>query len=69
MLAELGRAGGFLMYALTGPGAWSWQGWRAGGIADKPAPQRAPAKAAGKGSTARGGGKKASGRAPARAAA
>lgn len=29
-LADLGLAGGFLIYALTGPGAWSWQGWRQG---------------------------------------
>lgn len=28
LLADLGLAGGFLIYALTGPGAWSWQGWR-----------------------------------------
>lgn len=27
-LGDLGLAGGFLMYAMTGPGAWSWQGWR-----------------------------------------
>ncbi|CAA2141242.1 DoxX family protein [Methylobacterium bullatum] len=27
-LADLGLAGGFLIYALAGPGAWSWQGWR-----------------------------------------
>lgn len=30
LLADLGLAGGFLIYALTGPGAWSWQGWRSG---------------------------------------
>lgn len=30
MLADLGLAGGFLIYALAGPGAWSWQGWRRG---------------------------------------
>ena len=28
LLADLGLAGAFLMYATTGPGAWSWQGWR-----------------------------------------
>ncbi|MGV7030017.1 DoxX family protein [Methylobacterium symbioticum] len=33
MLADLGLAGGFLFYALSGPGAWSWQGWRAGATA------------------------------------
>ncbi|MCJ2140788.1 DoxX family protein [Methylobacterium sp. E-066] len=69
MLADLGLAGGFLMYALTGPGAWSWQGWRAGQIGERPAPQRAPVKAAGKSSAARGSSKKSGGRAPARAAA
>jgi len=31
-LADLGLAGGFLIYALTGPGAWSWQGWRQGAV-------------------------------------
>lgn len=30
LLADLGLAGGFLLYALAGPGAWSWQGWRSG---------------------------------------
>ena len=68
MLADLGLAGGFLIYGLTGPGAWSWQGWRAGQTGERIAPQRAPAKAAGK-SPARGGAKKSPGRAPARAAA
>lgn len=29
-LADLGLAGGFLIYAMAGPGAWSWQGWRLG---------------------------------------
>lgn len=38
MLADLGLAGGYLIYATTGPGAWSWQGWRTG----------APMKSAGK---------------------
>ncbi|MCJ2005824.1 DoxX family protein [Methylobacterium sp. HMF5984] len=40
LLADLGLAGGFLIYALAGPGAWSWQGWRAdatGRPAAKPA--------------------------------
>jgi len=70
MLADLGLAGGFLIYALTGPGAWSWQGWRAGEAGARPAPQRAPAKAPAKSPAARSGtGKKSGGRAPARAAA
>ena len=48
MLADLGLAGGFLIYALAGPGAWSWQGWRAGTMG------RPAAKSASK-STGRGG--------------
>ena len=40
-LADLGLAGGFLIYALTGPGAWSWQGWRQ---SSREAPVRAPAR-------------------------
>ncbi|MER2268908.1 DoxX family protein [Methylobacterium oxalidis] len=60
-LADLGLAGGFLMYALTGPGAWSWQGWRSGAA---PAPAKsAAAKAAPRAKRGP------SGRAPARAAA
>lgn len=47
MLADLGLSGGFLIYALTGPGAWSWQGWRDGALAprapSKPAPKKASA--------------------------
>ena len=50
MLADFGLAGGFLIYALAGPGAWSWQGWRAG-TAGRPA-----AKSSSKGS-AKGGAK------------
>ncbi|WP_375457448.1 DoxX family protein [uncultured Methylobacterium sp.] len=49
MLADLGLAGGFLIYALAGPGAWSWQGWR------RSSSPRPAAKAA-----ARSGGSKAS---------
>ncbi|KMO32347.1 DoxX family protein [Methylobacterium aquaticum] len=26
-LAQLGLAAGFVLYAVTGPGGWSWQGW------------------------------------------
>ena len=69
-LADLGLAGGFLLYALTGPGAWSWQGWRAG----RSVPARQSAKPAAK-SAAKGGSrsgapaKRSGGRAPARAAA
>jgi putative oxidoreductase len=64
MLADLGLAGGFLMYGLTGPGAWSWQGWRAGAAAAaRPAPKAQP-----KGGGARSGGRKPSGRAAAQAA-
>ncbi|MDP4023128.1 DoxX family protein [Methylobacterium sp. NEAU 140] len=66
MLADLGLAGGFLIYALAGPGAWSWQGWRAGGapVPARPAARPAPAKGA-----AKPGGQRAGGRGPARAAA
>ncbi|SFL02930.1 DoxX family protein [Methylorubrum salsuginis] len=63
-LADLGLAGAFLMYAVTGPGAWSWQGYFAhsgGGTEPVRAPARAPAKKAPA--------KRAGGRAPARAAA
>ncbi len=59
MLADLGLAGGYLMYALTGPGAWSWEGWRTAAPAPRPA---ARAKAG----TKSGAGKRAG---PARAAA
>lgn len=69
LLADLGLAGGFLMYALTGPGAWSWQGWRAGLAAEAPRAKPAAGKAASKASAARGGGKRSASRAPARAAA
>lgn len=67
MLADLGLAGGFLMYALTGPGAWSWQGWRAGASAPSPSAKTA-AKTPAKSAAARGG-KRPAGRQPARAAA
>lgn len=30
LLADLGLAGAFLVYAVAGPGGWSWQGWRSG---------------------------------------
>jgi putative oxidoreductase len=69
MLADLGLAGGFLMYALTGPGALSWQGWRAGGAAPAPAAKPAVGKAAGSAAPPRSGGKRSPGRSPARAAA
>jgi len=35
MLADLGLAGGYLLYAMTGPAAWSWQGWRSGSTAPR----------------------------------
>lgn len=69
MLADLGLAGGFLMYALTGPGAWSWQGWRAGLRTAEPRAKPGAAKGTGKAAAPRAGGKRATGRAPARAAA
>jgi uncharacterized membrane protein YphA (DoxX/SURF4 family) len=50
MLADLGLAGGYLIYALTGPGAWSWEGWRAGAPAPRPASR---AKASGKSGSGR----------------
>lgn len=66
-LADLGLAGAFLMYAMTGPGAWGWQGFLSRG---GDAPARAPVKAASKApSRAKSGVKRAGGRAPARAAA
>ncbi|CAO4171810.1 DoxX family protein [Methylorubrum populi] len=65
LLADLGLAGAFLMYAMTGPGAWSWQGWRSNAAA---APARAPAKGP-KAPARKSGVKRTGGRAPARAAA
>jgi uncharacterized membrane protein YphA (DoxX/SURF4 family) len=69
MLADLGLAGGFLIYALAGPGAWSWQGWRAAAAAPAPVARSAAAKPTAKSSAARSGGKRSAGRSPARAAA
>jgi len=66
LLADLGLAGAFLMYATTGPGAWSWQGLRAREPAPTRTPAKAPAKAAAK---PRQGAKRPAGRNPARAAA
>ncbi|MER2250289.1 DoxX family protein [Methylorubrum podarium] len=69
LLADLGLAGAFLMYAMTGPGAWSWRGFFGAGAASAFA--QAPAKASAK-APARakpGGVKRTGGRAPARAAA
>lgn len=59
-LADLGLAGGLLVYALTGPGAWSWHGVRLSGLL--PSPKGRPAPKATRG-------KRPSGRAPARAGA
>lgn len=62
-LADLGLAGGFLLYALAGPGAWSWQGWRQGTLSlPKPAARATGGKSASRP-------KRAGGRSPARAAA
>lgn len=67
LLADLGLAGAFLMYAMTGPGAWSWQGWRYNlGVRDA-APAKAQAKPANGNGRAKA--KKSGGRAAARAAA
>ncbi|MCE4224540.1 DoxX family protein [Methylobacterium sp. C25] len=41
LLSDLGLAGAFLIYAMAGPGGWSWQGWRSGNAA--PAKPRASA--------------------------
>jgi len=68
LLADFGLAGGFLMYAMTGPGRWSWQGWRQGARA-----AASPARSAAKPTAGARGGSKPKrapgGRAPARAAA
>ena len=69
-LADLGLAGGFLLYALTGPGAWSWQGWRAGRSVPARQSAKPAAKPAAKGGSRSGApAKRSGGRAPARAAA
>ncbi|KMO33335.1 DoxX family protein [Methylobacterium tarhaniae] len=53
-LAQLGLAAGFVLYAVTGPGGWSWQGWwrkgewDAGERARGAEPARAPAAPAAK---------------------
>jgi putative oxidoreductase len=62
LLADLGLAGAFLMYAMTGPGAWSWRGFFGAGA--ESAFAQAPARA-----KKSGGVKRTGGRAPARAAA
>ncbi|CAX25863.1 protein of unknown function; putative membrane protein [Methylorubrum extorquens DM4] len=69
LLADLGLAGAFLMYAMTGPGAWSWRGVFSSGEASAPAraPAKPPAKAPARPKS--GSVKRAGGRAPARAAA
>ncbi|MCJ2037188.1 DoxX family protein [Methylobacterium sp. J-068] len=66
LLADLGLAGGFLIYAMTGPGRWSWQGWREGARASAGPARAAAARPAGKSGAKP---KRAPGRAPARAAA
>lgn len=65
LLADLGLAGACLIYAMSGPGAWSWQGWRAGAtLAPRKGSGKASGRAAGDRPVRRSGG-----RAPARAAA
>jgi uncharacterized membrane protein YphA (DoxX/SURF4 family) len=69
LLADLGLAGGFLIYALAGPGDWSWQGWRANRLAQAPA-RPAPAKTpAPKAAAPKPRPKRPAGRSPTRAAA
>jgi uncharacterized membrane protein YphA (DoxX/SURF4 family) len=71
-LADLGLAGGFLMYAMTGPGAWSWLGWRQGARASAGPARAAPAKTTSAKATSSKSGarpKRPAGRVPARAAA
>lgn len=58
-LADLGLAGGFLVYALIGPGAWSWHGFRLASLLPAPKPR----------SSAKPARKRPAGRAPARATA
>ena len=44
-LSHLGVLAGLLFYALTGPGAWSWQAWWRGfGGAAKPAKKKRPSR-------------------------
>ncbi|KQP75463.1 DoxX family protein [Methylobacterium sp. Leaf111] len=71
MLADFGLAGGFLIYAMTGPGRWSWQGWRQGARASAGAGKASAKAPATSSAAARGGSKpkRAPGRNPARAAA
>ena len=42
-LAHLGIVAGLLLYAASGPGGWSWQGWRRGAAAIAPAKKRSRA--------------------------
>jgi uncharacterized membrane protein YphA (DoxX/SURF4 family) len=64
LLADLGLAGAFLIYAMAGPGAWSWQGWRSG----EAVPAR-PRANGGKAPNRKAPVKRSGGRAPVRAAA
>lgn len=45
-LAQLGLAAGFVLYAVTGPGGWSWQGWWHGGGSEGGERARPPTPAA-----------------------
>lgn len=67
-LADLGLAGGFLIYAMAGPGAWSWQGWRRASREEAPRMPARPQSANGNAKSAKGG-KRAPSRSSGRAAA
>lgn len=46
-VSQVGLAGGLLLYAITGPGAWSWQAiWRSSSAGAKPAKKSAPSRRA-----------------------
>ncbi len=46
-VAQLGLIAGLLLYAISGPGAWSWQAlWRSSAERTKPAKKAAPTKKA-----------------------
>ena len=46
-VSQLGLAGGLLLYAIAGPGAWSWQTlWRSSPAGSKPAKKSGPSRKA-----------------------